>query len=71
MSQNKQNCGLQSNNTSGCKGVFWSKNRNKWEARIQIDGRQLYLGRFEDIADARKARSSAESKYFGEFARTE
>lgn len=35
------------NNTSGYRGVYWSKRRNKWLARIQADGRAMNLGFFD------------------------
>lgn len=71
MSQNKQNCGLQSNNTSGYKGVFWNKRRDKWEAQIHVSGKKLFLGRFDDKAEANAAYCDAANRLFGEFARTE
>ena len=40
----------------------------KWEAQIRIEGKYIYLGRFDDEQDADKARKEAELKYFGEFA---
>ena len=36
VSQNNQNRGKQSNNTSGYKGVSWAKKSQKWEACIKI-----------------------------------
>lgn len=47
-------------NTSGTKGVSWSKQRNSWRAYIKIAGRQVYLGRFKDKQDAINARLNAE-----------
>ena len=40
--QNSANAGKRSNNTSGRKGVTWSKRAGKWEAQIQVAGRHLY-----------------------------
>jgi len=42
--QNNQNRGLASNNTSGRKGVSWSKSHGQWQAQIKIDGRKKHLG---------------------------
>lgn len=61
-SENMRNTGLQSNNTSGVKGV--SKRRNKWRARITVEGKTLALGTYEEFDDAVKAREEAERKYF-------
>ena len=40
------NQGLQSNNTSGAKGVCWHKKRRKWEAQLKHEREKLYLGRY-------------------------
>jgi len=65
-SQNMMNSGKPKNNTSGHKGVSW--HRNKWEARIIINGKKKHLGCFEDKEEAAKAYKEAAEKYFGEFA---
>lgn len=52
-SQNLQNRkGLNSNNTSGHRGVSWDKSRNKWAVKVKVDGKQIYGGRFEELQDA-------------------
>src|SRR5216683_4946120 len=45
-SQNFGNQRKYSNNTSGIKGVCWDKQQNKWIAQIQINNKQIKLGRF-------------------------
>lgn len=52
------------NNTSGVKGVSWSKSRQLWEAYIQVHGKRIYLGRYADFTEAVKVRKEAEEKYF-------
>lgn len=54
-SQNKMNCELQINNTSGFKGVTWCKSNKKWKAQAQIKGKNNNLGLFEFIEEARDA----------------
>lgn len=66
-SQNMRNKDLQSNNTSGITGVYFSKQRNKWVAQIKIENKMINLGGFEKKEDAAKARKEAEEKYFGEW----
>lgn len=69
-SQNSMNSRMFSNNTSGYKGVSFSKDRNLWRAYIGIDKKHISLGYFENIDDAIKARVVAEEKYFGEYSYT-
>ena len=54
-------------NTSGVKGVYWHKNKEKWQANIQIDNKLLYLGIFDSKQDAIQARKDAEKKYFNKY----
>jgi hypothetical protein len=49
-------------------GVRFRMNRNRWEAHISVNDKQLYLGQFSTFATALAARVAAEQKYFGEFA---
>jgi len=66
--ENTRNKKKHSNNTSGFKGVYLKKDRNKWGARITVNGDQIHLGYFDDINDANKAYRLAANKYHGEFA---
>jgi hypothetical protein len=51
-------------NTSGTKGVWWDKRREKWVAEICYDGKRHFLGRFSEKEDAIEARRKAEDVYF-------
>lgn len=55
---------LCSNNKSGVTGVSFDKTRQKWTAHIQCHGKKIFLGRFESIDDAVKARKTAEKELF-------
>lgn len=66
--ENSRNCKVTKNSISGFAGVNWSDQHHKWYARITIDRKNKFLGYYEDIEDAIKARQEAELKYFGEFA---
>jgi len=57
---NSINRGLQSNNTSGYKGISWQKRTSKWEAYIWIRGVKIHLGRFNSVDEAAIARQKAE-----------
>lgn len=66
-SQNMMNVGKIKSNTSGVRGVGWSKISQKWRAYICVNKRNIHLGLFDDIEDAKAARFKAVIKYHGEF----
>lgn len=65
--QNNCNKKLPKHNTSGIRGVHWDKRYNKWRARISVNGKDIYLGLFDNIKDAEKIRKQAEIKYYKEY----
>lgn len=65
---NMANTGLRSTNTSGAKGVYWDKSRDKWTAEITVNYKKKYLGRFNDKNDAALAYDVAAKRYFGQSA---
>ena len=66
-SQNCMNRGIAKRNSSGVVGVSWHKARNKWIAKIYVNGKQIYLGAYINIEDAIQSRKDAELEYFGEY----
>ncbi len=46
---------IQSNNTSGFRGVLWKKDSKKWQASITVNCKNIYLGLFDDILSGAKA----------------
>ena len=54
-------------NTSGVKGVYYSKTRGKWIAQIMFRNKCYYLGGYDTIEDAAQARREAEKQVFGDF----
>lgn len=68
-SQNGQNVGLRSTNTSGYKGVFWNKQIGGWMAHIRHNGRQICLGRFGTAETAHAAYVKASLEFHKEFSR--
>lgn len=68
-SENAWNVGARKNNTSGYKGVTWSKAYGKWQSQIQVRGKRRYLGLFDDPAKAHAAYVEAARQQHGEFAR--
>ena len=65
--ENMRNRGIFKNNTSEVTGVSWDKTKNKWEARIGVNGKCIRLGRFTNKEDAIIARLKAAKKYHKEF----
>ena len=65
VSQNAMNSKIPNNNISGYKGVSWSKRKNKLEVDIRANKKKHFIGYFNDIEDAVKARKIAEDCYFG------
>jgi hypothetical protein len=56
------------NNTSGYKGVIWSEQKRKWQARLIKDRVQHHLGFFTSAKIAHRAYVQAAKEHFGEFA---
>lgn len=67
-SQNKRNCRLSINNTTGFKGVFLRKKGNTFYAQIELNGRGKHLGNFQTAIEAAYAYDEAARQYYGEFA---
>jgi HNH endonuclease len=51
---------LRSDNTSGHRGVYWRTDKEKWCARIEINGRTIFRGDYKDKSQAVAARERAE-----------
>lgn len=68
-SLNACNSKLNSKNTSGHKGVIWSKLSQKWMSRIQVNQRSKHLGVFEDFELACFVADEARRLYHGAHAK--
>lgn len=66
--QNLRNVAKRTNNSSGMKGVYKSRNE-KWVAQIRLNGKSYYLGIFSEKVEAAMAYNEAAKKFHGEFAR--
>jgi hypothetical protein len=63
---NKHRKSKNTNNTSGYRNVSW--NGHKWLVQLQIDGKNVVLGKFDDVDEAGKFAEEMRKKYYGEFA---
>lgn len=66
--QNAHNSKMQISNTSGFKGVYFSKQKQKWHSIVKIQGRIKHLGFFDNKIEAAKAYDKGSLQYHGEFA---
>lgn len=67
--QNQYNQRPKCRGTSQFKGVSWKTTANRWVAQIQVNGRKLFLGYFQNETEAAQAYDQAARQLFGEFAR--
>lgn len=56
---------------SGIRGVCWDAREGRWLATINKNKRQIRLGLFDKIQDAKAAYTKAAEEIFGEFVRRE
>lgn len=68
--QNNMNTISRKNSTSGCKGASVDRRDGKYDARITVEGKTHYLGRFSNPEEATQAYHEAAKKLCGEFARS-
>jgi hypothetical protein len=63
--ENGQNrTSLNKNNTSGVRGVTWSKQKNKWAVSVMLNRKRKHIGLFSDLAEASQAAKDARIRYF-------
>jgi len=53
--QARNTCKIRKNNTSGYRGVCFSKKDNRWISTIRINNKNIFLGNFTDKLEAAKA----------------
>jgi len=66
--ENLRNQRKSKNNSSGFRGVYWNKARNKWRSQISYNGKSIYLGYFMSLVEAAKCYDRAAIKHHREFA---
>lgn len=68
IAQNRYNRKKHIDNTSGYKGVYWNKQKNKWCANIQKNHTNYHLGFYSNLLDAAMAYNKAAKEIHGSFA---
>ena len=62
--ENGRNTNLRKDNSSGVKGVWYSKRDNLWYARCWLKGKAIKLGSYKVKEDAIQARLNGEALYY-------
>ena len=65
--QQQHNQSRPRNNVSGGKGVHWLKNRQKYQAYIKNNGKQIHLGCYKTFEQAVAVRQAKELELYGQF----
>lgn len=60
---NTKNTSLSVNSTTGINGVSYMKSRGKYRATIMVDRKQIHLGLFNTIEEAKASRAAADVVY--------
>ena len=68
-SQNQHNAKIRADNTSGIKGVCWIKRDKKWRVQLQVNGKKMAFGHYNDIELAELVAQEVRLKLHEEFAR--
>lgn len=67
--QNARNSQISVRNKTGIKGVSLRVKTQRWVAQIRLNRKNITLGEFKDIEDAKAAYQAASKKLHGEFGR--
>lgn len=62
-SENSRNQTISSRNTTGVTGVSFNKSKNKYQSQIRYRKKDIWLGTFDNIEEAKQSRKQAEIKY--------
>ena len=68
-SQNLMNAKIHKNNKTGIKGVCFLRKAKKYQVRLAINGKDIYLGCYTTLEEAKAVVKEAREKYHGEYAR--
>lgn len=60
--------GVNCNNKSGYRNVFWSNADQRWLVNLQINKKAKTLGRFTEVHEAGRFAEEMRLRYYGDFA---
>ena len=63
LAENAQNVAMHRDNTSGYLGVSFDRPRNKFQARLCVDGKVVFRGRFDTAEEAHEAYKAAKRRF--------
>ena len=67
-SQNRSNRKTPSHNRSGVKGVHWNNRERAWVAKVMLNKKVKYVGKYSNLEGAKKAVIKARRELHNEFA---
>ena len=70
-SENNCNSSVYKNNSTGVKGVSYSKRTDSYIARVQRNGKRVTIGSFKLLEDAKQAVNAARLKIHGKFCKNQ
>jgi len=70
VAQNNLNSRVRNDSQSGIKGAYYDKRKGTYYSRIKVDGKNIYLGTFNNAEEAAQAYAESSAKYHGEYGRT-
>lgn len=70
-SQNMMNSRKRGDNTSGVKGICWNREKSKWTASLWKNGKQKFLGYFENKNEAIDLLQKTRLQLHGDFSKNE
>lgn len=65
--ENQYNMSKAKNNTSGVKGVTWSKPHKRWRAQCRVNGKSYHLGLFRNTHEAEQVVRQFREQHHGKF----
>lgn len=66
--ENAKNHRAWSKNKTGIAGIQYMQKQDKYRVRITVEGKEIFLGYYKTLKEAKDARQKAETYYYKEFA---